>query len=321
MLSLENNPIDDSAADVIKSAFIINSSIENLNLSHCAMTQTGLLTILSALEYVSCLQYINLQSNNFTKEVAEKMLNVIQMNNKLKKIDLSHCDVPQSYLIAYINLTLSDPSHIQGIDFSYNDCNIVSEDYGSLENYYLANNIPLTYLNLSHCKLSDVKTNGILCSLWCSSVRSLTYLSLSTCTIISERSLMYAISNNRNLEYLDLSDCKLQQKDIIVIAECLRTTRVIQYLLLSCNIIDDISAKKLAETLSSYLSLKQLSLSNCKLQENGMLQIIGALQCTTSLQHLDLSHNVVSDGAAIYIAIALSCNTSLECLNEQLCFV
>ena len=42
-LSLENNLIDDHSGEIIKSALINNIMIENLILSHCKMTEEGLL--------------------------------------------------------------------------------------------------------------------------------------------------------------------------------------------------------------------------------------------------------------------------------------
>ena len=67
------------------------------------------------------------------------------------------------------------------------------------------------------------------------------------------------------------------------------------------------------------MSLKHLSLSDCKLHEKGMLFIAEALQWISLLQYLYLSHGVITDTVASGIAKALSCNTSLECLNMCYC--
>ena len=372
-LSLENNVIDDNAAEIIKSVFIYDSRIELLNLSHCSMTESGLISVISALKTVKGLKHLELNSNDFTKVVAENMLSTIKANHYLKKIDLSHCNLSQTDLIAYVNQILSGDSAIQYIDFSYNSCDtfIEQEHESSEHNSYiytrtsqqydrwsnsdaeiylatglyspaaftnegwsnsnailysdvglhtltpLSNTMPLQYLDLSQCKLSDVLTGKVLLAL--KQCKSLTYLSLSTCTLTSKTLMRHIIANNQNLEHLDLSDCKLKQRDIITIAECLRTAKSISYLLLSYNVIDDRAAKELAETLSHCLSLKQLSLSDCKIKEKGMLQIVGALQCTRSLQHLDLSYNIISNDAAFNIATVLSRNTSLEFFNMSYC--
>jgi len=374
-LSLENNVIDDNAAEIIKSVFIYDSRIELLNLSHCNMTESGLLSVISALNTVKGLKHLELKSNNFTKAVAGNMLSAIKANHYLKKIDLSHCNLFQTDLIAYVNLLLSSDSAIQYIDFSYNSCDTfieqehessehnnyintrMSQQYDRLSNLdaqiYLdigiyspvaftndgwsntdaivysdvglhtltplrnTDYMPLQYLDLSQCKLSDVLTGKVLLAL--QQCRSLTYLSLSTCTLTSKTLMRHIIANNQNLEHLDLSDCKLKQRDVITIAVCLRAVKSISYLLLSYNVINDIAAKELAETLSNCLSLKTLSLSDCEIKEKGVLQIVSALQCTRSLQHLDLSYNTISDDAAFNIATVLSRNTSLECLNMSYC--
>ena len=68
------------------------------------MTEEGLLIILSTLENVHSLKYINLGSNDFTKLIAQRMFSVLHVNGNLMDIDLSDCKLSQIGLVAYINL-------------------------------------------------------------------------------------------------------------------------------------------------------------------------------------------------------------------------
>ncbi|XP_065895431.1 uncharacterized protein [Dysidea avara] len=321
-LSLENNQIDDHAAEIIKYVFICNSTVEYLNLSHCNMTETGLLSILSALETVKSLQFLNLTSNNFTKSVLRKLLSVIQTNINIKKLVFSNCKLPQKDLITYINLALSDTSLVQYIDFSCNSCDAAEQDHETSDlcvEHIVTVNESLEYFNLSHCNLSDVIMHEIVLVL--QKCTSLTTLRLCSSTISSGSLLGSVITNNQSLEYLDLSNCKLQQEDIKTIADGLKKTNSCRFLLLNSNTINDTAAKVLASTISTSLSLtlNQLSLSNCKLDDKGILYIADALQWISSLQHLDLSYNAITDDAAAKISTGLSCNTALEYLNMSYC--
>jgi len=323
-LSLENNVIDDCAAEFLKSAFIDNTKIEYLNLSQCSLTEAGMISILSALEAFNSLQSLNLSLNDFTKMNSDRVSYVMQANCNLTRLELADCKLSPTNLVDYINYAVGDTSLIQFIDFSYNCYSFDAANLHSPKTHCvqaevtaLSRNKTFKHLNLSHCKLSNVTMHEIFLAL--NKCRSLTYLNLQSCTVTGEILLGPVTTNNQDLEYLNFSDCKLQQRDIITISECLTKAHSFSYLLLSCNEINNAAAKELASSISTNLSLKQLILSNCKLQERELLLIADALQWISSLQHLDLSYCIISDAVAAAIATALSHNTSLEYLNMSNC--
>ena len=324
-LSLENNQIDDCTAEIVKYAFIYNSTIEYLNLSHCKMTETGLLSILSALETVKSLQFLNLTANSFTKMVSQKLLSVMQTNTKITKVIFSNCKISQINLVDYINQALSNISAVQYIDFSSNSCDTAEQDSENSDLHIKTDEIEVTvneslkYFNLSHCNLCDNAMQWILLTL--NKCRSLTDIHLCACTVSSVSLLESVITNNENLECLDFSDSKLQQDDIKIIANSLKKTNSCRFLLLNCIEIKDAAAEALALAISTKLSLtlNHLSLSDCKLSDKGIMYIANALQSISSLRHLDLSYNVITDDAASKISMALSRNTALECLDISYC--
>ena len=62
-----------------------------------------------------------------------------------------------------------------------------------------------------------------------------------------------------------------------------------------------------------------MALSDCRLQEIGLVNISGALCKISSLKHLDLSHNNITDKAATVIASAIRNNHMLQYLDFSFC--
>ena len=118
------------------------------------------------------------------------------------------------------------------------------------------------------------------------------------------------VLNNCNLEHFDISDYNLKEEDTIIVAESLYVSKSLKCLSFSSNSISNKAAKIIANTVKSTRFMKQLNLSCCKLQEQGLLCIIHALN-KVFLQHLDLSQNCISDKAAVAIASLLTTNASL----------
>ena len=128
---------------------------------------------------------------------------------------------------------------------------------------------------------------------------SLTHLNLHSCTLPDSISISCIIANK------NMTDCKLQEEDIIVLVKSLMAATSFKQLLLNCNVLTNNAAKQLSYTFYGSSSLKQLILSNCELEEIGLIYVANALQKISSLQHLDLSCNIISNDAAVSIASVL----------------
>ena len=317
-VDLEGIIINDAAADDM-SFFLTNNAIQHLNISNCNTSDAGMHKLLSALEEVATLEKLFLQCNKLNSKHADKLYSIIKYNYALKHLNISNCGLSHFQVMSYITLIHTRPYSIQYLDLSLNT------NSKTLTTNHHDNQLPLfehmhsslNHLNLCRCGLSETVMSDTLLML--SVCTTFEFLNLNSCTIPNSKSIECIIANNNNLKYLDLSNCKLQEEQIIVIAVSLRTGQSIEQLLLSCNVITDATAEEISYTIYSVPSLKQLSLSHCELEEIGLLYIANYLRLISSLQTLDLGYNIISDKAAADIASALSNNTSLEYLDMSYC--
>ena len=118
------------------------------------------------------------------------------------------------------------------------------------------------------------------------------------------------------LEQLNLQHCKLLNPELAKISSTLKHTKL-DSINLSYNIISDYSAKALAYLLCNR-SLNHLEMSNCNLQEEGMLCIINTLKYK-SLKYLDFSGNRVTDFLATEISAGISNNPNITHLDLSNC--
>ena len=310
-INLESNSICFSSANVIKFFLSENAVIEYLNLSNCGIAHVGLLNILSHLGQLATLQHLILSSNSFTESMTRSVKAIIGSNKKLKHIDLSNCKLSPLQLISF--LVSSCYGSIQHLNLSLNN----SDSNLDVDNVNLTTpeNDKLTHLNLSHCSLPCSAVNHIFMLL--SQCTSLTHLNLHSCAVTKHTSLKSFLCHS--LQYLNMCNCSLEGEQITEIVECLRENESFQYLLLSSNVITNMAAEQMSSLIISSTSLRQLALSDCELEEIGMLHVSQSLQKISSLGHLDLSYNIISEKAATSIASALSKNTSLQCLNMSYC--
>ena len=113
------------------------------------------------------------------------------------------------------------------------------------------------------------------------------------------------ISNNVNLENLDISCCDLQEIVTRLKPLCLKDLN-----LDGNNLSTSVSIKRL---ISKRCGLHTLSLSNCKLHKTTLMKVLKKIKL--SLKHLNLTDNKVSDSAAKSLQIVLNDNNKLEHLN------
>ena len=123
------------------------------------------------------------------------------------------------------------------------------------------------------------------------------------------------------LECLDISDCKLSDLQIGLVAAALSRITTLKHFNFSHNeIVTDDTALKVASIFTSNLSLNDISLSNCHLQESGIEIICDALARVKSLISIDISKNAITNNISQNLAVGIKKNALLEQLNLSLCF-
>ena len=143
------------------------------------------------------------------------------------------------------------------------------------------------------------------------------YLSKANVSVAISK-ITEVVTCNCFLEYLDISDCYLSDMHIATLALALSKTSTLKQLNLSFNKISfDDTAHKISSVITNNLSLKSINLSNCCLQENGIIIIAEALANITSLLSIDMSRNNITDNSIQSVAAAVRENLLL---NLGYCF-
>ena len=115
-----------------------------------------------------------------------------------------------------------------------------------------------------------------------------------------------------------MTDCELRSTVFIAIVKKLQTTFTLKCLILSSNIITNEAARETALVVSN-LSLQHLALSDCKMEEGGLMDIAESLLNVSSLKYLDLSYSRITDKVAVTLASSIATNTSLVSLSLNYC--
>ena len=320
----ENFPVSSASVALIKITEVISCScfLQRLEISDCRLSDPQVATVAIALSKTSTLRHLNLSYNQIvTDRTALKMASVIKSNLSLKIINLSNCHLQESGIKiiaeALVRLTAVVSIDMSKNKITYNSMKCVA---AAIIGFAL-----LEQLNFSHCFEYDGSTtstegvNNILLTL--TRFTSLKHLDIHSNYINDDTSkvLPAVISNNnKSLSHLDLTDCKLQSTNFSVIVEKLQTTFTLKYLILSSNVITNETAHEIALAISN-LSLQYLALSDCKMEEKGLLDIAESLLNVSSLKHLDLSYSSITDKVAATLASSIANNTLLVYLSLTYC--
>ena len=131
--------------------------------------------------------------------------------------------------------------------------------------------------------------------------------------------LSQVLSNTTLLEHLNLSGCRLKTEHMKIILEAL--TQVVSIVTISLS--DNNLAYRVFDLLASVITcnrgLQCIELSNCNLQEAGILSMVKALQNCEELRSLDFSNNVITDDVAVSVAMLIENCQSIQDLRLQNC--
>eukprot|EP00761_Pharyngomonas_kirbyi_P010615 gb/GECH01010635.1/.p1 GENE.gb/GECH01010635.1/~~gb/GECH01010635.1/.p1 ORF type:complete len:1257 (+),score=245.31 gb/GECH01010635.1/:1-3771(+) len=124
---------------------------------------------------------------------------------------------------------------------------------------------------------------------------------------------------NSSLNYLTLSGCNLNLKDIQYISEGIKQNYSLQYLNISKNNICKEGCEILAQVLKTDTGLRDLDLSQCKMLCSSLRIICQALEENTTLEKLSLNGNPLRNDGCEQLKELLLENTSLLRLEIKHC--
>ncbi|KAF9963988.1 hypothetical protein BGZ70_007073 [Mortierella alpina] len=114
---------------------------------------------------------------------------------------------------------------------------------------------------------------------------------------------------------IEVASASVQGKDVVDLAEALKTNSTLTTLSLRDNSIGDEGTKALAETLRTYATLTTLNLNNNSIGEGGAKALAEALKVNSTLTTLNLNNNPTGEDGAKALAEALKVNSTLTTLN------
>ena len=154
-LNFSNNNISDEAANDIAVALSQNISLEELDLSYNNLGALGSLHIIRNMEKMSDLIKLNICSIGITEIAADHIATVLNNNNKLEELDLSHNNIKAAGATVIFKKT----SIVNLLKFNVSHSNI-TDDVEYIETF-LSMNTKLQELDLSHNHLQAAGTKKI----------------------------------------------------------------------------------------------------------------------------------------------------------------
>ena len=313
-----------------------NTNIKHLNISNCDVH--GKTDITENNFPGLFLEYLNIGNTNITQPFAEFIISLIcNSSYKLQHLDINSCKIQESELIC---VTDSLTVHHNLIHLNYSNNIVINYQIANSLVKVIKNNIHLEYLDISSCHFSDQTFLLIMSAL--KQVKLLKFLNISsnclsfnpvststehqttasvTTISTSANEIKEIINCNHFLECLDISNCKLSDSQMATVSTALINLSTLKcFNIADSEIVTDDTAINLASAITNNLSLKSINLSNCRLQENGIIIIADALAKLASLLSIDLSYNNITGNSAKSVADAIKANPLFEQLNLSYCF-
>lgn len=116
------------------------------------------------------------------------------------------------------------------------------------------------------------------------------------------KTLAYALEENKSLELLDLSQCKLGVSGTVAIAKALQKNTKLKHLNLYRNKVDVDGARALRELLKVNNSLEFLDVGHNRLREKGIKAITDGIceNPNSNIKHLGIRFNFINDDGLAY---------------------
>jgi Ran GTPase-activating protein (RanGAP) involved in mRNA processing and transport len=155
------------------------------------------------------------------------------------------------------------------------------------------------------------------------SLNSLQTLVISKCHINDDfiKVLSEALSINKTITHLDLSENRIGDAGCSYLCDCLLINTEVTTLNMSANEFSDSGVVFISDLLMSNISVTTLNMSNNNITKDGILALSKTLASNSTLTDLNLSHSDMDDTAASYMAKGLKNNKSLLKLGLSHCSI
>ena len=212
-LDLNNNLIDDEAADYLAILISTNVGLEYLNFCNCELSSSGIQKIYNALIVASSLKffYVNFDDTYIKGLDYSQVVTLLAANKQLERLGLSELVLDNTKL-HQIQSHLCVVKRLRRLVIS--DCNFTDKDTGTIISL-IANNPTLRELALLNCEMSirnKLKFSFIGAAL------DQQYLKLDTITIANSINMTNQYSLNTNIPlHCSVSKLTLTNNDVVAV--------------------------------------------------------------------------------------------------------
>nr|XP_021326711.1 uncharacterized protein LOC568664 isoform X16 [Danio rerio] len=264
ILKLNNNRITAEGCAALTSAFILNPShLIELNLSGNKLGDSGVEKICPLLENTQCrLEKLSLSDCSISEEGYKALASALRSNpSHLIELDLRGNDPGQSGV-----KKLTDLLHSRSCKFRFLKSSAAQEACDYLTKVLGISPLLLTELDLSEDKLGDLD---------------------------GEKLSALLMDSHSKVKKIKLNNCELTEKSCSLLAAVLSSKTILKEMNLNNSRLLDSGVREICEGLKNPVcELKILSLSDCRISEEGYKALASALRSNPShLIELDLRGN------------------------------
>ena len=337
-LNLSKNMITDNGAKELGRALQVNKTLKELDVCKNWISKVGIMEILKACAKNRTLHKLVCTHNNLSKSGLAAINEYIKKENAVQIFDASWNKIVASLgrlaiktnfhlLDLEQNLELDDDhdrlkiwciNEIENLDYRREFVNCCFEDEQRIALQGIGHYSDAQ--NMRHYKHSDTANSYVIISYCVKVHKSLTEFTLSNCKITDKQVQMLAkaIEVQPTLQYFDISHNKITDNGIIFISDCLKINSTLHTINLAGNCITDSGAKCLTEAISINTTLKILNtpgISYNLVCDDGTLFFYNYLKNNETLNELNLSGNRITDKGMKKLGEAIRINKTLEVLN------
>ena len=311
-LNLSSNFIEDPIAEDLAQMISDAWCTEKLLMNSCSLTFNGLQVMISALAQIKCLRVLELSHNN----ISHANLNVsciVSANQCIEHLNLSYCQLQEDAMVNVLNKLNS--INLKGLNFSGNQ---ITDSVAVHMETTIGKATGLQSLCLSECSLQESGLIKIVRSTRC--LLKCVDISWNPVNNMAAKFVAIMIARNIAMEYLELSCCEIQEEGLALILKQLRSLANIRHIYVNSSHVNIVAAKQIASIIKDNYNLNELGLSNCHLDEEGLLLIINAIK-DKKLRHFDISSNAITNKAAqtLIKTDLFNLNSQLELLDVSNC--
>ena len=308
-INISHNNITAKAADNIQAFLCRNTKLEELDLSHNHLRDTGAIKICKSKLLKLC--KFNISHNYISVKATNDVVGFLSNSIRLQALDLSYNDLQESGCRSIFK-GLKHACIMSSLKLSNNS--VTNEAIAELVTVLLCNT-SLQELDLSGNDLSAYDTKMIFNAM--ENISTLLTININHNMITDEAA--YSIANvlhhNHNLQTFDISFNCFTSYGCIIIFRRMKKMLHLKNLSIAYNKITAEATSSIVSILSKNTKLEKLDVSYNYLQASGTVMILQSIKNNLALIKLNIAHNMITDEATEHVFDILSINGTLKELN------